>query len=187
MARDFFINGETMVSVNGNVNAPGGIANLTQLGLSDAPIRVTQEYRHKDINVDAWGEVPVDKQFMLAQARIQMTLIHIDVPVLDACIQEAMGVAAVPGQMARAGTRMGNNQVRFAATNHYIGLNLYSPIGNKPYRFYYAYLDGSVEFPLGTEKSIWTLNWVAIPYTQDPWNGGVGAQGAVLWDNILDT
>ena len=83
---------------------------------------------------------------------------------------------------------MGGNVARFAAGNNFIGLNLTSPVASKPWRFYFAYLVAPpATFPLGTEKSIIGLQWRAIPFTVDPWQGGSGALGQILWDHVLDT
>lgn len=190
MARDFFINGPALVEVKGNVNT--AIASLSQLGLSDAAIPVSPRFHHKDINVDAWGEAPADVQWMLGELTLRFTMIHVDLNVLEACVQEAMGGAAALGQFGRAGTRMGNNVARFAATNHYVGLNITSPDGNRPWRFFYAYLaDNPFDWPLGTEKSVISVNFRVVPYVQDAYNGGgagagTGAQNYPLWDRNLD-
>lgn len=186
MARDFFINGETMVAVKGNANS--GFPGLTHLGLADGPIRVRLDFRHMDIQVDAWGgEIPADVQCKLAAATISMTLVHFDRNVLDDCLGQSMGGASV-GTVSRAGRRMGGGNARFALNNFYIGLNLLSPVGAKPWRFYYTYLTGPpMEFPLGTERSIVALNWRAIPYTTDPWGGGTGSTNAILWDHDTDS
>ena len=83
---------------------------------------------------------------------------------------------------------MGGGWPRFNSNNHYIGLNIASPVGIEPWRFYFAYLaNNPYEFPLGTEKSVVKLNWRIVPYTEDPWGNGTGAQGTVLFDNVLDT
>lgn len=187
MSRDFQIPGECLVQVKGMVGT--GIANLSQLGLSSGPIQVRVNPRHRDINLDAWGgEVPADKQFMLADVMISMMLIHFDPDILDICIRESMAGATAAGRMVRAGTRLGGGVARFAIGNHYIGLNLTSPVNNKPYRFLYSHILGpSPTIPLGTEKQMIPLTWHAIPYTTDPWNAGLGAGGHVLWDNTLDT
>lgn len=196
MARDFYINGESMVSVKGNVNTT--ISALTQLGLATDPITVTFDTRYKDMIVDAWGQfIPTDVQYFLSSVTIKMNLIHYDQAVLDVCLRESMGGIGVIGQTGRAGQRFGGNVGRFAAGNHYIGLNLLSPVQNKPFRFYYAYMIGPAEvLTLGTEKSIASVTWRAVPYTNDPWGGGsaqpttspsTGALGAVIWDNTLDT
>lgn len=185
MVRDFFITGECLVLVKSRSDS--SIGSLTQLGLSPERIAVTPIFKHKDINVDAWGEAAVDVQWMLAEARVRMTLVHYDRSVIDECMRLSMGFPTAVGQLARAGTRLGGGLARFAVGNNYIGLNLTAPIGNKPWRFYYAYLMGQPEFPLGVEKSVVTLDWRVLPYTTDPWGGGTGAQNYVLWDYANDT
>lgn len=192
MARDLFINGPTLVGVKGNVNT--AVANLTGFGLSDMPIRVSLNSRHMDVNVDAFGgEVPFEIQYKLTDVNINMTLMHIDRDVLDVLIMESMGGAAAIGTLTGAGSRLGNNVARFAANWHYVSLNISSPVGGKPWRFYNAYLTGQpMEIPLGTERSIFILNFRAIPYCQDPYAAGDdaepgdGAEGYVLWDHTLD-
>jgi len=200
MARDFQISGETLVLVKGRPDGP--VPALFQLGLSTDPIHVSLEFRHKDLIVDAQGdEIPVDVQYKLAAANISMRLIHFDPIVVQGCWRSANAGAVVVGTTGRAGQRMGNNQPRFgpggANGNHYLGLNLTSPVGNIPYRFWYAYLtQRPSEYTLGTEKTILTMNWRAIPFTQDPYGGspsqplttfGTGAYGNIIWDNTLDT
>lgn len=186
MARDFFINGESMVSVKGNVNT--AFPALTQLGLSDGPIRVSLEMAHEDIKVDAWGQMPPEIQYFLSAANVSMTLVHFDRTLLDNVFLESMAGAPAIGQLPRAGSRMGNNVPRFAANNHFIGLNILSPVAAKPWRFWFSYLAGNpFETPLGTERSVISLNFRVVPYTQDPWGNGTGAQGTQLWDYNLDT
>lgn len=193
MARDFYINGETLVSVKGPVNS--NIAALSQLGLSDDMVRVTPTFYHDPLHVEAWGKTPVDMQVMLLAAKVHITLIHYDVAVLNTCIALSMAVTGgTPGlndgTTNRAGTRLGNNQVRFAAGNSYIGLNLYSPIGGIPYRFLYCYLLDPTT-PLGVQKTVVDTTWQAVLYTQDP--AGIvagqilGATGAQVYDHTLDT
>lgn len=188
MSRDFQINGPCLVLVKGASSST--IGTLQQLGLSDGPIRVVFDSRVLDIKVDAWGEVPPEVQFMNAQAMVQMTLVHFDQSVLNTCVRESMAGAAggATGVLPITGARMGNNAARFAATNHWIGLNLSSPVGGLPYRFFYSMLSGPIaEIPLGAERSVVNLNWRVIPYTTDPYGNGAGAGGQALWDNTLDT
>lgn len=210
MTRDYYVAGESMVSVKGNPQAGGGlIQNLTQLGLSDGPIPLSFQFKHEDINVDAWGgkNVAAEVQTMLSEINIRMTLMHWDRSVLAACVEESMGGTGVEGTLVRAGTRLGGavgggpGNARFAVGNHFLGLNIQCPVANSNFpgfghwRFYFAYLSQSpLEFPLGTEKSAIQLNWRVIPYTRDPWGGldagtavGTGAQGYVLFDHQLDT
>lgn len=186
MSRVVYVNGETMVYVKGNTASP--IANISELGLAESPIRVTLDSRYLDVQVDAWGgEIPIDVQNRLSAINVSMSLVHFDPAVLEACVEESMG-ASTFGVLARAGNLMGGNAPRFNPLNHYIGLNLASPVGLRPWRFYFAYLVGPpMDWPLGTERSVVTLNWRAVPYTQDPWNGGLGASGYVLFDRTLDT
>lgn len=185
MTRDIQVNGEAMVYVKGATNS--GIGSLSELGLASDSIRISPVFRLKEVNADAWGEAPFEMQFMLAFANITMTLVHFDTSVLDFCITESMGGAVSAGRMPRAGARLGNNVARFAAGNHFIGLNIAAPVGS-PWRFYTAFLTNNpLEYPVGTERSLVTLNWRAIPYAADPWNGGLGASGTYLWDRVLDT
>lgn len=195
MGRAYFLNGPTMVYVKGRTDS--GIANLTELGLSEGPIRVSLDFRHEPINVDAWGsQIPPELQAMLAGCSVQMNLINIDRSVLDVCIQLSMAGAPAIGALPSAGQLMGNNQDRFApslvspatgqlAGNNYIGLNLSSPVAGKPWRFFYSYLTNP-DTNLGTEKSLWNLNWAVIPYNVNLYNGGLGSYGQLLWDYIGD-
>ena len=203
MSRDFYINGETLVLVKGRSDC--GIAALSELGLADSPVRISFDFHHADMNVDAWGtDIPVDVQWMLLGANITMNLIHFDKNILDVVVQLSMGADPVNNngsltQMGRAGQRLGNNQPRFGpavgnpgtgyqAGNNYIGLNLTSPVLGKPFCFFYTYLTGNpYELPLGTEKSVVPLNFRAIPYTQDPYQGGLGAYNQQLFSHTLDT
>ncbi len=178
-----FVNGPCLVNVRGNVAS--AIPSLTQLGLSEGDVVVTPNTRHRDINVNAWGpEIPVDLQFFLVDLHVTMTLVHFDRAVLDAVYNESVCGPSAIGQMGHAGQRMGNNQPRFAATNHYIGLNLTSPDGGIPWRFFFAYMTGPpYTFPLGTERALVVCNFRVIPYTQDPYGvAGTGAQNYQLWD-----
>lgn len=196
MSRDYFINGESLVLVK----ATG--LNLSQLGLAAGPIRITPNYRHMDINVDAWGQAPADVQWMLADANISMTLIHFDRGVLDTCLGLSQGGTPVTSHgaptFARAGIRLGGGVNSLAAGNSYIRLNITSPVSagpTRPWLFYSTYLTGPpMEFPLGTEKSMVQVNWRAVPYTLDPYTGagpannaGTGAGNFILWDYTNDT
>jgi hypothetical protein len=209
VTRDFKINGETLCLVKGNPSSL--IGTLSELGLSADPIRVRFDANHTDLKVNAWGDAPPEVQVMLGAATITMGLVHFDQAVLEACITESLGGGGLTfGQVARAGTRLGNNCARFAPNgtinpatglattgNHYIGLNLTSPVLRLPYRFWYAYMTGPVfEYTLGAEATVAGVQFRAIPYVQDPYGGspsqpltvyGTGAQNAIIWDRTLDT
>jgi len=193
MGRDFVIQGESLVNVKANPNTL--MPSSTQLGLAYDAIRVRPIVHHEDCTVDAWGSAPADVQWMLAEAHVTMNLTHVDPAILQECVRLSMGGAtgttAGFGSFARAGTRLGNNQPRFAVGNNYIGLNITAPIDNLPWRFFFAYLmDPPFEWPLGTRRSIISLNWRVVPFTQDPAGivGGVitGATNYQLWDRGSD-
>lgn len=190
MSRDYFINGECMVYVKGNSSS--SISTLTELGLSMDQVQIKPNFRHKPIKVDNWWECEPEVQVQMQNVMISMTLVHFDPAVLDVVIQESMGGVAAPGVMPRAGTRLGNGLARFAVgggkANHFIGLNLTSPVASKPWRFYHCYLaDSPYNYPIGVERSPVTLNFKAIPYAPDPWNGGSGLAGVVIYDHTLDS
>lgn len=167
MARNYFINGPALVSVDG-----------AELGLSDSPIQVSVNMRHLDITVNAFGSeggtVPPEIHSMLADCTISMSLVHIDRAVLDTAMAKSMG-GTTAGTLAKAGTLMGAN-------SKFMSLSIKSPDGAKPWRFPSAYLAASFSIGLGVERSIHQLAWRALAYQADPYGGGTGAQGAILWD-----
>lgn len=185
MTRNYFINGPTLAQVKGASDT--AIATLSELGLSDQAIRVVPQYNHLDIPVDAWGKAPPEVQWMLGTLEISMSLVHFD----RAVVKTLVGLSAcsnAEGTFGQAGKRLGGGGARFAAGQSLVGLNLTSPTGGDPWRFFYAYLaNAPMEFPLGTERSIITLNWRIIPYIIDPYNSGNGAEGYQLWDHTLDS
>lgn len=197
MARDFYIPGQTLASVKGPSNSI--IPLRTELGLSPDPIRVSLNFQHEDIPVDAWGgRVPPEIQCMLSSISITINLIHFDNAVLKECERLSLagggGPGAGEGVLPNAGARMGNNLPRFGVSqtgvaNNFIGLNFQCPVGpDAAFRFYFAYLAATpIVLPLGTEKSIVQTQWRVIPYTQDPWQGGLGSFGQVLFDHTLDS
>lgn len=166
MATAIFVNGPTLVQVNG-----------TELGLSDSAIQITLQTSQQDVIVDAWGgQFGVnDVQQLFAEASIRMTLVHYDRAFLDTVIQLSFGAAAV-GQIPRPGTLMGSS-------GSFQSLRLTSPTGGKPWTFPTAWItETPFSVNLGVEKSIVTLNWRAIPtFDSSPYNDGSGSASAVLW------
>lgn len=189
MTRDFQINGPALVRVKG----PSGsaIATVTDLGLSDQPIQFALNYRHTDLSVDAFGGqggVPPDVQWMGGDMTIPMTLIHFDEAVLQECLRLSMCGSAGEGIMREAGRRMGNNVARFGVGNSYISVSITSPDLGFPWRFLTCYLNGTpMQFPVGVERTGVILSWRAIPYAIDPYGGGTGSEGVVLYDHQLDS
>ena len=196
MARSLHVPGEAMVAVRGASDS--SISARINLGLAASELKITPVFKKLDVNVNAWGDAPVDVQHMLDEVRISMDLVHFDRDVLDELIRLSMGGgSAVIGEVNRAGTLLGNNTARFAAGNRYVSMYISSPVSNKPWRFFYAYLaDNPVDFPVGVQRSIVNCNFRAIPYTNDPWGGGTaqpntvagtGALRAVIWDHNIAT
>lgn len=165
MAMAIFVNGPTLVTVNGS-----------ELGLSDSSIQITLSTDQQDVIVDAWGGVN-DVQAMFSEASISMTLVHFDYSVLQTAILQSMGASAF-GQLPVAGTLLGSN-------SKFMSLRMTSPTQSVPWTFPTAYLkDQPLVIGLGTEKSIATLKWRAIPtYDSSPYNNGQGTAGVVLWTN----
>ena len=185
--RNLFIHGEALVYVKSGADAPGDLSAKSELGLSVDPIQVSLNFNFEQVVANAWGRAPFEVQWMGAIAQVSMNLVHFDRTLLDACLQQSMGGGGAIGQVGRAGARMGNNAARFAAGYKFIGLNIFSPVAGKHWRFYHTYLSETpMQFPLGVERSVVQLNWTAVPYTTDPWGGGTGANNAVLWDHNQD-
>ncbi len=178
MARDYYINGETMVYIKGR--AP--YAAKTELGLSDQPIRVSVEYQNLGIQVNAYGQVPPERQAMGSMARVYMSLVHFDKTALRFLIQEATGGGPSIGTLGHAGTRYGGGQVIGHPECHYVSLGIESALGQDPWTFAYGVLaNNPLEWPLGAERSIVSLSWEIVPYSVDPWNAGQGSYGVPLW------
>lgn len=196
MARNFFVNGEVSVRVKGAQNSPLGNT-IAELGLCSDSVTITPNFRHMDVQLDAWGGTngpPNEIQWMLADVAISLSLVHYDPDILNTCLRHAMGGRATIGLMARAGTRLGNSVAVTAANNLFVQLYLSSPIGGRPWYFPATYLTGPpVVYPIGVERSIVQANFRAIPYAPDPagtgYTGGnvTGAQDVVLWDNTTIT
>ena len=180
-----------MAAVKGRADLPL-ISSLTELGLAQDSIQIQVTANRKNIRVDAYGDSPPEQQFFGAGASINMTLIHFDAAVLDQCLSESFGGAPTAGTLGVAGGLMGNGVTRFApggaAGWHFVGLNLISSAGQRPWRFLNTCLsDNPIQFPIGTEVSAVQTNWQAFPYSVDPWNGGLGSYSVPLWDYVLDT
>ncbi len=188
MPRDFVINGPALVRVKSNSGSAIPVA--TDLGLSPDPIQFSVNYRHTDLSVDAYGGqngIPPDVQWMGGDITLPMTLVHFDPVVLAECMRLSMCGSAGDGIMREAGRRMGNNTARFGVGNNYISVSITSPDLGYPWRFLTCYLNGTpMMFPVGVERTGVILSWRAIPYAIDPYGGGTGSEGVVLYDHNLD-
>lgn len=182
MPRDIQINGECLVSVKGGAHLSGGpLGVLTELGLSDADVRVIPRSFHRDQAVAGFGpNVPPEVTWLLSEVYVRMTLIHYDKDALQVCLAESMGGADITlspipgltfgdGQLVGAGQPLGRYRPHLASGCHYVSLNLASPVEQLPWRFPTAYLaDTPVEYALGTKAQRVQLNWRVIPYVTPP-------------------
>ena len=206
MARDYRVNGETLVQVkfgqhieDSDFYADNGNSTLFELGLASEGIQITPRYSHQDIRTDDWGpDVPAEIMANLADCNIRMRLIHYDVDVLDACLAEALGMNGgefFAGVMPPAGSLLGGYVPYLQSGYHFVSLNLTSPVLNFPWHFPASFLTGPpVTIPLSTRTTLADLSWRAIPY-QIPllangnpnFDGELRSSGAILWNHILDT
>jgi len=187
--RNYNINGETLLRVKGAANS--SLGSLQELGLAVGPVRITFEFRHHDIIVDDFGpDIPAEVLWMLATANISTDLIHYDNDVLEDCIKQSMAGANF-GVFESCGTPLGGFKPIFDRDNHYISLNLLSPVLNKPWRFRTTYLTGPpLEIPIGTKVTIVRLMWRAVPYSTQIFDSPTKeprSKGTILWDRTLDT
>ena len=186
MARDWYINGPSMVSVKGATDT--SIDTLTELGLTTDQISVSPTWKQSDMEVNAWWGAPPEVQIQLAMVTITCNLINIDYAILQECIRLSQGGSSAEGTLAIAGALLGNGKARFEAGNNLIGLNISSPVEENPWRFLYCHLTSQpLQVDLGSEKSIWRTQWRCIPYDVDIYNNGSGSDGYVLYDHTADT
>lgn len=189
MARDFVINGPTLVMVKGS-EGNENLISLAELGLAQEGVRVVPRFYHQDTHVDDFGpDCPADVLWDLAEVTVHMTLIHYDDAILTACVNESMGGAVTEGTLVRGGTPLGGGHALFDSSCHFISLNLTSPALGRPWRFPGSFLTGEpVEFALGTEKTAAVLRWRCIPYgrPESGLGGEVRSRNQVLWARSLD-
>lgn len=201
MPRDYQVTGEVLVQVKGGEHLSGGpIAELSELGLADNSIRIQINYQHTDLHADDFGPtVPPEVLWQLGDANITMGLVHYDPNILDICLNESASSAEDAGTMNPAGTPLGNYSPIFSSGNTYISLNFQATQGGQTWHFPATYLTGPpIISPIGTERTIATLNWRAIPYVGPTvegitTSGGIAlagelsSSGAILFDRTTDT
>ncbi len=220
MARDFQVPGVYMVFVRGGAHWSGGSSGVSfELGLATESIRISPKFYNKDIHTDDFGpNCPVEIMNELAEATISMALVHYDAEILDTCMSEGMGGGLNPlptggvggfnplaGMMVGAGAIMGGINPIFSSGNKFISLYLIPDPSTPavPWHFPATYLTSQpLELPLGSEKTIATMSWRAIPYKPlvptaiaggGLKSGGfkflpsflneVTSSGAILWDH----
>jgi len=212
MPREFFVPGEIMVYVKGNgalaLSGATSIGQFHELGLAPEQIRITPNFRHRDLYADAFGpDIPPEVVWQLSDVHLRISLVHYDHFVLDAMLAESMGglrdtfdpvgpgsPTLAAGILAPHGRPLGKLKPLYASGNNFFGLMLDGgqALSGRPWRFPACYLTGPpVELPLGTQVSIPVLSVRAIPYVV-PANQLVGSgqatrlgelrsSGAPLW------
>ncbi len=196
MARDFLINGESMVTVKGGAHT-SGIRNVTQLALASEGIIVSPRIYSHSVKVDDFGPyVPPEVMIQIAEVNISMTLVHTDYDVLRECIAESIGGMTTWGMLSPAGTMMGRGKALYTSGCHWMGLSIASPFMGIPWTFPSAYLPSPpINIPLGTTRMLIQLDWRAIPYVVmqsggAPYTSGdsrgieIQSSGAVLWTHM---
>ncbi len=203
MARDWTINGPTLVKVKGGAHLSGILFPApAELGLSTDAITISPKFIHRDVRVDDFGpSIPAEVMWQLAEVKITMSLVHYDRNILDYCTSESMGGTlpgplgaddrplqqfAFAGTLAPAGTPLGRGLNLFASGNNYLSVSLTSPELGWPWRFPTSYLNSNPYIiPLGTEKSIVQLSWRVIPYA--PLTSEIICSGNILWDHDTES
>lgn len=174
MPRTFYINGESMITIG----PMGSLTPLVQLGLTEDRVEVSLRVHSEPLYVDAFGKLnPANEQVFGGEAIITMHLIHFDPVQLAVCAKSAFN-GPKEGYLGRAGL------TRDATGGGFISLGIASPIAGLPFIFPTAYLrDDPYRMPLGNEKTVATLIWRALAYPigGDPWGGGTGSLGAILY------
>lgn len=206
MARDFQVNGESLVRVQFGAHITG--TSLTSgagdLGLASEPITVTPTFFHRDILTDDFGpNVPAEVMWNLATVTIRMKLVHFDLDNLIFAYGESMagGVPQggpfpgdpIDGRLAPAGSLLGNGIALLSSGCHYVGLLIQSPVLGLPWHFPSAHMVGQpFIFPLGTEKTVADVTFRAITYVPltsvgvhtsgTPGFKEISSSGVTLWD-----
>ena len=189
MARAFFVDGESVISVKAgaHITSPAAMSGSATvlLGVAEDAIRVTPRFHHFDVRNDMMGDSPVEIMSHVMEAKITMNLIHFDRDVLDVVFTEALGGYDFADETSirdKAGALLGNNIALLSSGCHFLKMGIESHLAGKPWRFEAAFLDQSpFDFPLGTKRSRVMLNWRAISYVRIGADGTETVQNAV-WD-----
>lgn len=192
MARQYWVNGETMVYVRATFDFQD--TQVFELGLCDGPIRIQPRFFHEDLKADDYGDqTPADIRCLAADCTISMNLVHFDRIVLNRCWMLAMGSPSVFGQIGPVGRIMGEGKGP-GARNLFVRLMLVPLNLQTIWRFPAAYITGQpLEYPLGTQRTVANVTWRAIPYMlpssdyRQSYYKEVVSKNAVLWDhsNVL--
>ena len=169
-----------MVRVKGPVGSL--IANVTELGLAETPVRWNPTYSRLKVTVNAFGQGEAEAQQMALAASVSFPLVDFDPVILNELIRLSTAGAGSVGQNPRAGQRFGNNAALYAANCYYWTLGLSSPVAALPFTFLACKLaDNPLDWPTGAERSVVPVNVEAISYSPDR----SSLAGVVCWNNQL--
>jgi hypothetical protein len=151
----------------------GDDSSLVQLGTSVDGVDISLNYYYEDIYIDGYGpKVPYDVEYFLQDAIIKMDLIWFEQVNLLAIQTGSYYLPNNPGQEGLAGDLMlaSDRTMRMvirttptaAGGLTGAGLTLVEPC----YNFINTYLTGSSEVKYGVNKSVWKLQFRAIPGQQ---------------------
>lgn len=210
MARDFYINGPSMVKVKVGAHIPlsGSFIDgrFVELGLTTDSIQIAPVFRHRDVYADDFGPTtPAEVMSELAEVRIGMNLVHYDSEVLNVCVSESLGATMFsPGPVADydfgalppAGSLLGNYCQPLESGCRFVSLNIIPGDGSDAlgWRFPTSYLhEQPWVLPVGVKASYAELSWRAVPYRvpallngSPNYSGEIVSSGATLWSHTLD-
>lgn len=140
------------------------------LGYPEEGCEDEEQLLHRDLIVDFMGpQCPADTQMMLSIAIITADLVWYDQAVLDQALSNARAGAA-KGKMPTAGVFLG-------AGGFLKSLYIPSSLDGTPKTYAATHLIGPVRARRGTVRSMKTVVFRALPYT----NGLDNSSGAVLY------
>lgn len=142
MAKEIYINGNTVVKVNG-----------TELGYSEDRIIIKPNFHHTDVHGDDFGAMaPTMVLWMLCDVGIEMTLVYFDPDQVYAAWMASAGGTDAIGTFAAAGKLVTG-----------VELTIGTDRGDGDWVFPKAYLaERPIEWPLGNERSQLKLSWRAV-------------------------
>lgn len=187
MARNYYVNGETLVKLKGGAHLQNfGMSgsSVVTLGVAADPIEISYNFNHQDQHTDRFtNEKPVDVMWMGGDAIIKINLIHFDNDILDTAISESMdGYSPNNGSTGIPGLTLGHNLAPYASGCRYMGLGLTSSITSGR-SFPTCYLHQQpVQVPLGTKRSIVQVQFRAVRYAKMNTDGTVAESASLLWE-----
>ena len=160
------------IHVNGEAKARTGTASasaLEDLGVTVDGAEIELRDYTEPVFTDTFGpDVPFDEQQFLEDALIRLTLVFYDDAVLAKVRGRSANIATTAvGTTGFAGALWGSGVTGQggAATKMYFRLLILSPGDALPYNFLNSRLRNSASQKIGTRRTLWTTEFIALPYT----------------------